>query len=140
MARPTGVTVLAVVAAIGGVLGILGGLSLLGLGALYAAYTGGGLAALFGILIIAVSIAELAIAYGFWTAKPWAWTWGIALQALNVIVGLVELVLGYGTFSSLVVDVIVAAIIIYYLNQPGIRSYFSAPATGWPFMGNMGKS
>jgi hypothetical protein len=137
MPRPTGVTILAIVAAIGGVFGILASLALLGFGAVFAV-VGGGLAFIFGLVLLALSIAELAIAYGFWTAKPWAWTWGIVLEAASVVVGLVELVFSYGSFSSLVVDLIVAAIIIYYLNEPTIRSYFGAPAKGWPFMGNMG--
>jgi hypothetical protein len=134
MARPTGVTILAVVAAIGGVLGVLGSLALLGIGTLYAV-VGGGLAFVFGLIFLALSIGELALAYGFWTAKPWAWTWGIVLQAASVVVGLIELVLGYNSISSLVVTIVVAAIIIYYLNQPAIRKYFGAPDTGWPFMG-----
>jgi hypothetical protein len=135
--RPTGVTVLAIVAAIGGVLGILGSLALLGIGAVFSA-VGGSFAAVFGLLLLALSVAELAIAYGFWTAKPWAWTWGITLQAAGVIIALVEFALGYGSISNLVIDVVVAGIIIYYLNQPAIRSYFGAPAKGWPFMGSMG--
>ena len=135
MPRPTGVTILAVVAAIGGVLGILGSLALLGIGSIYAA-VGGGLAFVFGLLFLALSVAELAIAYGFWTAKPWAWTWGITLQAAGVVIGLIELVLGYSSVGSLVVSIVVAAIIVYYLNQPAIRKYFGAPDTGWPFMGS----
>jgi hypothetical protein len=133
MPRPTGVTVLAVVAAIGGVLGVLGSLALLGIGTLYAV-VGGGLAFLFGLVFLALSVAELAIAYGFWTAKPWAWTWGILLQAATVVIGIIELVLGYSSISSLAVSIVVAGIIIYYLNQPAIRKYFGAPETGWPFM------
>jgi len=135
MPRPTGVTILAVVAAIGGVLGLLGSLALLGIGSIYAV-VGGGLAFVFGLIFLALAIAELAIAYGFWTAKPWAWTWGIALQAASVVLGVIEIVLGYASVGSLIVTIVVAAIIIYYLNQPAIRKYFGAPDTGWPFMGS----
>ncbi|HYL41547.1 MAG TPA: hypothetical protein VET90_09575, partial [Candidatus Binatus sp.] len=135
----TGVTVLAVVAAIGGVLSLLGALALLGIGAVFAAYYGlGALASIFGLLILALGVAELAIAYGFWTLKPWAWTWGITIEAVGVLLSLVELVLGYGSISSLIIGVVVAGIVIYYLNMPDIRKAFAAPDKGWPFIGNVG--
>ncbi len=139
MQRPTGVTILAVVAAIGGLLSLLGGLSLLGLGAVFAAYTGlGGLAALFGLIIIVLGVAELALAYGFWGLRSWAWTWGITIEAVGVVIALVELVLGYGGISGFVVGLVVAGIVIYYLNMPDIRKAFAAPEKGWPFIGTMG--
>jgi len=135
MQRPTGVTVLAVLAALGGIASVLGGLSLLGIGAIFSV-VGGGFAFIVGLVLLALGIADLALAYGFWTAMPWAWTWGIAVQAIGVVWSLVELVLVGGTISSLIIQVVIAAIIIYYLNMPAIRKYFGAPATGWPFMGS----
>jgi hypothetical protein len=136
MQRPTGVTILSIVAAIGGVLGVLGGLSLLGLGAIFAA-VGGGFAFIIGLVVLAIGVADLALAYGFWTMKAWAWTWGITVQAVGVLISLVELVLVGGSISSLIVQIVVAGIIIYYLNQPEIRKLFGAPEKGWPFIGNM---
>ncbi|HYL41396.1 MAG TPA: hypothetical protein VET90_08815 [Candidatus Binatus sp.] len=139
MQRPTGVTVLAIVAAIGGVLSLLGSLALLGIGAVFAAVYGlGALASLFGLIILALGVVELAIAYGFWTLKPWAWTWGNTLEAVLVVVSLLELVLGYGSISGLVIRIVVAGIVIYYLNMPDIRKVFAAPDKGWPFIGNVG--
>lgn len=136
MQRPTGVTILAVVSAIGGVLLILGSLALLGLGAVFAAY-GGGLAFLLGLVSLALGVADLALAYGFWMMKPWAWTWAVVLQAISVVYSLLSLVLG-GGISNVVFSVIVAGIIIYYLNMPDIRKAFAAPEKGWPFIGNVG--
>jgi hypothetical protein len=135
MQRPTGVTILAVVAAIGGIFGVLGGLSLLGLGAIFAV-VGGGFAFIVGLIVLAIGIADLALAYGFWTMKAWAWTWGITIQAVGVLISLIELVLVGGSITSLIVQVVVAGIIIYYLNLPEIRKLFGAPEKGWPFMGN----
>jgi hypothetical protein len=137
MQRPTGVTVLAVLAAIGGIFSVLGGLGLLGLGAIFAS-VGGGLASLFGLLVLALGIAELALAYGFWTLKPWAWTWGITLEAVGVLLSLIELALGYGSITGFIVGVVIAGIVIYYLNMPDIRKAFAAPDKGWPFIGNVG--
>jgi uncharacterized membrane protein len=85
---------------------------------------------------LAIGIADLAIAYGFWTRQAWAWTWGITIQALGVLISLMELVLVGGSITSLIVQVVVAGIIIYYLNLPEIRKLFGAPEKGWLFIGN----
>jgi len=134
--RPTGVTILAVLAALGGIFGILAGLGLLGFGSFLAAYGGvGSLAAVFGLVILVLGVAELALAYGFWTAKPWAWAYGILLQVVSVVVSIIEVVLGYASISGVIIGIVVSAIIIYYLNTPDVRRYFGAPEKGWPFMG-----
>jgi hypothetical protein len=134
--RPTGVTILAVLAAIGGIFGILAGIGLLGLGSFVAAYTGlGGLAVVFGLVVLVLGVAELALAYGFWTAKPWAWQYGILLQVVSVVISVIEVVLGYVSITGVIIGIVVAAIIIYYQNTPDVRRYFSAPEKGWPFIG-----
>jgi hypothetical protein len=135
MARPTGVTIIAVLAAIGGVFGVLGGLGLVGLGGLVAATGAGGLAVIFGLLVLALGVVDLALAYGFWTAKPWAWTWGITIQVVGVIIAILEVPLIGASITSAIISIVIAAILIYYLSQPAIRKYFGAPETGWPFMG-----
>ena len=136
MARPTGITILAVLAALGGIFGILAGIGLLGFGSFFAAYGGaGGLAVVFGLVLLVLGIAELALAYGFWTAKPWAWAYGILLQVVSVVVAIIEVVLGYSNIGGVIVGIVVSAIIVYYLNTPDIRRYFGAPEKGWPFMG-----
>ena len=132
--RPTGVTVLAVLAAIGGIFGVLAGLGLLGLGTLVAGVGLGGLAFVFGLLVLALGVAELALAYGLWGLRPWAWRYGIALAALSVLLNVVELLLGYSSITSVVISVVISGIIIYYLNSPDVRRAFGAPATGWPWI------
>jgi hypothetical protein len=134
--RPTGITILAVLAALGGIFGILFGLGLVGFGSFFAAYAGvGGLATLFGIVVLVLGIAELALAYGFWTAKPWGWQYGILLAVVNIVVAILEVVLGYANISGVIVSIAIAAIILYYLNTPDVRRYFGAPEKGWPFIG-----
>jgi hypothetical protein len=135
MARPTGVTILAVLAAIGGIFALLAGLALLGFGSFFAATGLGGLAFVFGLLILAVAVAELVFAYGAWTLKPWAWQLGIVFAVVSIIIAVVEVVLGYAAITSVVVSVVISAVIIYYLNTPDVRRAFGAPEKGWPFMG-----
>jgi hypothetical protein len=136
MQRPTGVTILAVLAAIGGIFGILAGIALLGVGSFVAAYAGaGGLAFVFGLVLLVLGIAELALAYGFWTAKAWGWQYGILLAVVNIVVAILEVVLGYAQIGGVIVSIVIAAILIYYLNTPDVRRYFAAPEKGWPFIG-----
>ncbi len=127
MARPTGITILAVLSAIGGVLSILGGIALVGLGGFGAASTGEaalfGMGAIFGILLLASGVASLAFAYGAWTLQPWAWTLGVALQIISLVLSVLTIVSG-GDISGQIISIAIAAIILYYLWQPSIKAVF----------------
>lgn len=140
-ARPLGVTILAILAAIGGVLGVLGGVSVVFLGGVVATVTGGlgAIVSLLGLLLLILSVVELALAYGFWTLKPWAWQLGFVLEAASVALSVLQLLFGGAGFGSVVITVVVAGIILYYLNTPDVRKAFGAPETGFPFVGEIGK-
>jgi hypothetical protein len=136
--RPTGITVLAVLSAIGGVLGILGGSAAVFGGAFLgvagaAAGVGalGGLLAVVGLIILALSIAQLFLAYGFWTIKPWAWRLGVALSAASIAFAVLQFLAVRQDFVGLLISVAINGIILYYLNQPEIRRLFNAPASGF---------
>jgi hypothetical protein len=125
MQRPTGVTILAILAAIGGVVAILGGIVLLGVGngisdTLIPGM--GGLLAVLGLLTILVGIAELALAYGAWTLKPWAWMLGIIVEVANIVVAILQF--RSATASSTLISIVIAGIILYYLYQPHVRRAF----------------
>ncbi len=126
-ARPTGITILAVLSAIGGILTLLGGVALIGVGSLAAAGTGTaayfGLGAVFGILLLASGIASLVFAYGAWNLRPWAWTLGVALQVLGLVLAVVT-ILGGADITSQIIGIVINAIILYYLFQPNIKSAF----------------
>lgn len=126
-ARPTGITILAVLSAIGGVLSILGGIALLGLSGVAGASTGSaalfGMGAIFGIILLASGIASLAFAYGAWTLQPWAWTLGVALQGLSLVLAVLTIISG-GDIAGQIIGIAIAAIILYYLMQPGIKAAF----------------
>lgn len=140
MGRPIGVTLLAVLAGIGGILGILSGLAFLGVDGLAASYgvaAAGGTSAIAGVVALVVSIVGLALAYGFWTLKPWAWRWGIVVivvEGVAAVLGAAGIVFSTGVVNA-VVGIAFLALIIWYLNRPEIRRAFGAPATGWPFIG-----
>ncbi len=137
-ARPTGISILAILSFIGGAFAVLGGLGALGLGAIFTAATGvGGFFQILGILILVLGIAELAIGYGFWTLKPWAWTFALVAFVVDIIIELLRFLSwgGYG-FTSVIVSIVLTAIVIYYLNQPNVRQAFGAPASGFPIIGD----
>ena len=126
MQRPMGVTILAVLAAIGGVLAILAGLVLVGLSSSVAAADMAlplsGAVAILGIVSIVLGIGELAFAYGAWGLKPWAWMLGIVLEAVGIVVNLLEF--RSATATSTIISVVIAGAIIYYLYQPHVRRAF----------------
>ena len=126
-ARPTGVTILAVLAAIGGVLGLLGGVALLGLGGIAAGATGNaaffGMGAFAGIISVAIAIASLAFAYGAWMLQPWAWSLGVVLQLVSLVWAVLLVVSGESIFSQ-GISIVIAGIILYYLNQPHVKAAF----------------
>lgn len=126
MQRPTGVTVMAVLSAIGGVFGLLASLVLLGLGAAVstASGLGGGLVFVAGIIVLAYSVLSLILAYGFWTLKPWAWPLGIGVQVLGIIQAVLQFMNDSTNVVSLVISLAIAGVILWYLNQPHVKSAF----------------
>lgn len=119
MQRPTGITILAVLAAIGGVLGLLAVPGLFALSSV-----GGFIVTLLALITLAQAILALAFAYGAWTLKPWGWTLGVAIYVIGIIVNVVMVLLGYQTIGGILVSVIIAALILYYLNTPDVKRAF----------------
>jgi hypothetical protein len=107
--RPTGVTVLAILWVIAGVLWIL---SLLN--------QGGG----FGLVSLGVAALLLAIGYGTWTLKSWAWTAGMAAAILNVFVGVSSLIRDSTQLVAAVPSIAISVLIIWYLNTPPVKAAF----------------
>lgn len=135
MQRPMGVTILAVLAAIGGVLGLCGSLTIIGLGGVLGGLAAGlgapvadaaalgGLTVIFGVLSLVLAVLYLIFAYGAWTLQPWAWILGIAGAILSLVLSLINVLQGAGIGSQLV-SIIIAGVILYYLNTPDVKRAF----------------
>jgi len=123
--RPTGVTVLAILAAISGIFGIFGGLVLVmgsaAVGVLANSAALGTLGSLIGFVLLITSIAYVLFAWGAWGLRPWAWTLGIVLAAVSIVLGAFQLF--NGNPGSLV-SILIAGGITYYLFQPEVKAAF----------------
>ena len=123
--RPTGITVLAILAAISGVFGIFGSLVVLMGGAALGVAVGsadlGALTSVVGAVWLISSIAFLLFAWGAWGLQPWAWTLGVILAAVQIVLGVFQL---FNGSPGSIVSILIAAGITYYLFQPEVKAAF----------------
>jgi len=132
--RPTGVTLLGVLQ------GFLGILLLLGFIAL--TIVSFGLPELFphmrllfpvrlflvAVILLVLALVEFMLAYGLWSGMSWAWVASLAFALLGIVFAIFSLFLrpGIGEIISLLVNLL----IVYYLMQPRIHSYFGKGSSG----------
>jgi hypothetical protein len=118
-ARPRGVTVLAILAAISGVLAILGSVALM------PRFVGAGAVELvLAVVTLGFGLLYLALAYGLWTLKPWAWTLGVGLSVGSIVLTIVNLTQGMQYPVGAIISVAISAAVIYYLFTEGPRRAF----------------
>ena len=121
--RPTGVAVLAVVAAVLGVLAILGA------GAWWNASEGlawlprihGG-ERLIALVLLGVGLSELVLAYGAGMLRPWAWTVGVVLEVIVIVLAVLQL--GRLEFLRHIITIVIAGATLWYLATPRVRALF----------------
>ncbi len=117
--RPLGVTVVALLAAVGGILGVIGGLQLIGLGGAFGVW---------GFILLAMSIADLVVAWGCWMLLPWAWTLGVVVVVVQFGLALLNLV--NGNIVNGIISLVVNGGVLYYLDTPDVRRAFGrGPST-----------
>ena len=132
--RPTGVTLLGVLQ------GFLGILLLLGFIAL--TIVSFGLPELFphmrllfpvrlfvvAVILLVLALVEFMLAYGLWSGMSWTWVASLAFALLGIVFAIFSLFLrpGIGEIISLLVNLL----IVYYLMQPRIHSYFGKGSSG----------
>jgi hypothetical protein len=106
--RPAGITVLAALWAIVGLLWI----SMI--------TQGGGV----GLLSIGVVGLFLALGYGTWALKPWAWALGIAVAILGLFVGVSTLIRDATQVVSAIPSIAISVLIIWYLTTAPVKAAF----------------
>jgi uncharacterized membrane protein (DUF2068 family) len=130
MKRPLGVTILAILAFIGGILGILGGVGALAVGgvatgatAAAAAHVSGTFLMGMGIVLLVVGVLDIVLGVGFWRLSPWAWTLGIALQIVGLVIAGVYVAQG-SSIANQAVGIAINLAVLIYLFTPGVRKAF----------------
>jgi hypothetical protein len=121
--RPAGIAILAVVAA------VLGVLALLAAGAWWNASEGlvwlprihGG-EKLIALVLLAAGVSELVFAYGAWALRAWAWTLGVVLEIVVIVLALLQL----GRLEPVrhIITIVIAGVVLWYLSTPRVRAAF----------------
>ncbi len=127
MHRPIGITILALLAGLAGLFEVWRALVFLGI----AKFTFVGQEVSFpdpqwGSALWAVLIAAIWfwVAAGFWNLRAYAWSFGNFIAIFTVIFGFFALLSSQGTMESETVGWLLAIIILFYLNYPGVRNAF----------------
>ena len=79
------------------------------------------------IVLLLFAGVEFVLAYGIWDGKSWAWTGSLVWTVLGIIFFIFSLFLrpGFGEIAALIIDLL----LLYYLMQPKVQSYFGKGAT-----------
>jgi hypothetical protein len=127
MHRPIGITILALLAGLAGLFEVWRALVFLGI----AKFTFVGkevsfsdpqwASALWALLIAAI---WFWVAAGFWNVRAYAWSFGNFIAIFTIIFGFFALLGSAGTMESETVGWLLAIIIFFYLNYPGVRNAF----------------
>lgn len=130
MKRPVGITVLGVLAIIGGVIGIVASLPLLGISTMaIAGFSGtaaglaGGAMMFYGVVLLALSIVQLAFGIAAMSLRSWSWVLGVIVSGVGVVLGIAQL-FSVGITGSVVVSLAIYAIVLSYLYSHDVRAAF----------------
>ena len=124
--RPLGITIIAAILGVSAILAIT--LLVLGLNRVSTVGIGAGMTpatslALLGALIL--GFFEVALAWGLWTLKPWAFWTTVVVEAIRLILGLyVIFVLREAIFSGILSLVVPIIILIYLFADGRVRAAF----------------
>ena len=123
--KPLGIAILAVLNIIGGIFAIIGGASIAALTGVMAAEAIPGIfgviIGVFGGILIIMGILGVAVGWGFWKGKEWAWIIGLTFYIISIILSLVGAV--QPPYTG-IVGVIIGALLVYYLFRPNVKSWF----------------
>ena len=137
--RASGVTIMAVVAIIAGILHVVAGVADIAIGGGFLSDIGFGatldsIMTVVGIALVGVGALALTAGYGLWQQRPWAWTLTRLWASLCVVVGIVGAALSLfadaivgqilATALASVAPAILAAVVLWYLYRPEIKTAF----------------
>ena len=125
--RPFGVTLLAVLQIILGILELLGALAVAFVSIvlpemfprmrLFAPRSTGS-----GLVLVVFAFVEFILAYGLWKGKGWAWIGSLIFAVIVLVFSALTLFMRPRVGG--VIAVVLNLVIMYYLMQPRVQSYF----------------
>ena len=119
---PIGVAVLGFFALVNGLGFFVIGLRLMGVVTFGPAETGSGLF-FWGLLTFVLGIAYIAVAWGAWTLRIWAWTFGMLIAILGIF-NAVMVTLATGNLGTGIATALLPAAVLWYLNTAGVKNAF----------------
>ena len=74
------------------------------------------------LILLAVGFAEFVFAYGAWALRPWAWTLGVVLEIVVIVLAVLQL----GRLEPVrhIVTIVIAGVVLWYLLTPRVRAAF----------------
>jgi|SRR5580704_6095469 hypothetical protein len=141
MQRPTGVVLIAALYFLGGAFAVLAGLAAFFIGGAFlmratalglpVSGIAGGIGTILGVILIVTGVLALIIAIGLIGMKGWARVIAMVLAAIFAVLGVFHIFLLMLHFMMVrvffaLVRVVINALILWYLNQPGVKQAFSA--------------
>jgi hypothetical protein len=119
---PIGVAILGFFALVNGIAALIMGLQLMGVVAFGPVSTGSG-TFLWGLLAFVLGLLYVAVAYGAWTVRIWAWTFGMLLAVLGIF-NAVMILFATGDLSKGVAAALLPGLVLWYLNTAGVKEAF----------------
>ena len=119
---PIGVAVLGFFALVNGLGAFIVGLRLMGLVAFGPAVTGSGVF-FWGALTFILGLLYIAVAWGAWTLRVWAWTFGMLVAILGIF-NAVMVLIATGDLATGIGVALLPAVVLGYLNTEGVKSAF----------------
>jgi hypothetical protein len=141
MQRPTGVVLIAALYILGGAFSVLAGLAAFFIGGAFlmrattlglpVSGIAGGMGTILGVILIVIGALALIIAIGLIGMKGWARVIAMVLSSIVVVFGVLHifvLMIHFMMFRVffMLVRVVINGLILWYLNQPGVKQAFSA--------------
>jgi hypothetical protein len=122
MRPPIGVAVLGFFALVNGIGAVIVGLQLMGIVAFGPVSTGTGIF-FWGLMAFILGVLFIAVAYGAWNLRVWAWTYGMLIAVLGIF-NAVMVLIATADFSKGLAVALLPAVILWYLNSQGVKEAF----------------
>jgi hypothetical protein len=81
----------------------------------------GGIGIAIGVVLLAIAIVSILVAYGLLKGLGWAWTVTVILSIISIVFNAISI--ATGNIAS-IISIIISAIILYYLYRPHVKAYF----------------